>query len=158
MRAILNERFPIWSWEIIKEEFIGTHYVKVHGRLSIVDNGIPRHYDGLAAHRITIAKGKTGADPRDFKNISGDLKSANTDCFKVAVNRLCNVADDVYKKIVEDYELTENQRIEIRDLHIQLPRSESDKIRNLIANGDITSVNYDASIKKIKSMLDDASS
>ena len=52
MRYMLNQYYPVWSWEIIKYEFIGDKYISVHGRLTISDNGITRHFDSTAAHRI----------------------------------------------------------------------------------------------------------
>jgi hypothetical protein len=58
MRNKLNEHYPIWSWEITKYEIIGDVYIAVHGRLSIADRGIARHFDSIAAHRIAkSAKG-----------------------------------------------------------------------------------------------------
>ena len=104
MRKILNDNFPIWSWEIMKYELLGDKVIVVHGRLTISDEGVVRHYDSIAAHRIAVSK-STG----DYVDISNDLKSANTDAFKVATNRLCNVADDVYRKQVKDIELSAKQ-------------------------------------------------
>ena len=102
MRHLLNMHYPIWKWEIIKYEFIGDQAIAVHGRLTIIDNGIDRHFDSVDAHRI--ASGQKG-----YVDIGNDLKSANTDCFKVAVNRLCNIADDVYRKRIEDISLETKQ-------------------------------------------------
>ena len=52
MRALLNEHFPIWSWEIIKYEVLGDVEIIVHGRLTIADEGLPRNFDAVASHRI----------------------------------------------------------------------------------------------------------
>ena len=52
MRHLLNMHYPIWKWEIIKYEFVGTEAIAVHGRLTISDNGIERHFDSIDAHRI----------------------------------------------------------------------------------------------------------
>ena len=93
MRKVLNQEFPVWSWEVQKYEFIGDKAIAVHGRLTVVDNGIVRHFESVAAHRVAISK-KDG----NYTDLGNDLKSAVTDCFKVCVNRLCNVADDVYRK------------------------------------------------------------
>ena len=40
MRHLLNQHYPIWKWDIIKHEFIGDQAISVHGRLTIIDNGI----------------------------------------------------------------------------------------------------------------------
>ena len=95
MRKMLNDYFPIWSWEIIKYEFIGDKAISVHGRLNILDNGVPRSFDAVAAHRVAISKKDGG-----YVDLGNDLKAANSDCFKVACNRLCNIADDIYRKAI----------------------------------------------------------
>ena len=145
MRYLLNENYPGWSWEIIKYEFIGDKAISVHGRLKIIDSGLPRTYDSIAAHRIAVSK-STG----DYVDISNDLKSANTDAFKVAVNRLCNIADDVYRKQVADISLSEKQLEEIDMLLRQIESDEyTSKINDLIDNKSINSSNYDATIKRL---------
>ena len=102
MRHLLNLHYPIWKWEIIKYEFIGDKAISVHGRLTIIDNGVERHFDSIDAHRVA-------SNEKGYVDIGNDLKSANTDCFKVAVNRLCNIADDVYRKRIEDITLSDKQ-------------------------------------------------
>ena len=102
MRHLLNQHCPVWKWEIIKYDFIGDQAISVHGRLTIIDNGIERHFDSVDAHRIA-------SNEKGYVDIGNDLKSANTDCFKVAVNRLCNIADDVYRKRIENISLDAKQ-------------------------------------------------
>ena len=68
MRAMLSEHFPVWSWEIVKYEFIGDKAISVHGRLMIEDNGVLRSFDAVASHRI--AKNAKG-----YVNISNDIKN-----------------------------------------------------------------------------------
>ena len=105
MRKILNDNFPIWSWEIMKYELLGDKVIVVHGRLTISDEGVVRHYDSIAAHRIAVST-KNG----NYVDLGNDLKSANSDCFKVAVNRLCNIADDIYRKQIKDVSLSDKQK------------------------------------------------
>ena len=143
MRALLNEHFPIWSWEIIKYEVLGDVEIIVHGRLTIADEGLPRNFDAVASHRI--AKNQKG-----YVNISNNLKSANTDAFKVAVNRLCNIADDVYRKQLVDYNLIEEQKTEIDNILADIGNDElSDKIKDEVDSLGINSQNYKATIKKL---------
>ena len=104
MRTVLNEAFPIWSWEVQKYEFIEDKAIAVHGRLTVEDNGVTRHFESVAAHRIVISQ-KSG----NYADLGNDLKSAVTDCFKVCVNRLCNICDDIYRKQV----LTSSQILEV---------------------------------------------
>ena len=145
MRKLLNDNFGVWSWEIVKYEFLGDKSIVVHGRLTISDQGVVRHYDSVAAHRIAVSK-STG----DYVDISNDLKSANTDAFKVAVNRLCNIADDVYRKQVVDISLSERQ---LEEIDLLLRQIEDDsytaKINELIDGKAINNRNYDATIKRL---------
>jgi len=104
MRWRLNQHYPIWSWEVIKYETLGDKAIVVHGRLKIIDEGVPRSFDSVAAHRIAQARSGAG-----YVDLGNDLKAANSDAFKVAVNRLCNVADDVYRKQYIDKTLSQNQ-------------------------------------------------
>ena len=104
MRWRLNQHYPIWSWEVIKYETLGDKAIVVHGRLKVMDEGVPRSFDSVAAHRIAVARSGGG-----YVDLGNDLKAANSDAFKVAVNRLCNVADDVYRKQYIDKTLSELQ-------------------------------------------------
>jgi hypothetical protein len=149
MRQLLNENYPIWNWEVIKYEFLGDAWIVVHGKLTIVDGGVQRSFDALASHRI-MKKKTDGA----YVDIGNDIKSANTDCFKVAVNRLCNISDDVYRKRVEDISLSDEQ---IKEIGIYLD-SVDDAIKSKISKGiegqTINSTNFDATVRKLKSIID----
>ena len=146
MRAMLNENFPVWNWEIKKYEILGDVEIIVHGKLTVVDEGIPRNFEAIASHRI--AKNAKG-----YVNISNNLKSANTDAFKVAVNRLCNIADDVYRKQVVDYNLDDKQREHIEEILSGIADNElTDKIRDEVDSLGINSQNYKATIMKLNKM------
>jgi hypothetical protein len=149
MRDILNKQFPIWNWEVLKYEFLGDAWIVVHGKLTILDNGIKRSFDSLASHRIM--KKKTDGS---YVDIGNDIKSANTDCFKVAVNRLCNISDDVYRKRVEDISLSEDQ-LSVIEIHLEsVDNATKSKIKSGIENQTINSKNFDATLRKIKSIID----
>ena len=147
MRHLLNMHYPIWKWEIIKHEFVGTEAIAVHGRLTIVDNGIARHFDSIDAHRIA-------SNAKGYVDIGNDLKSANTDCFKVAVNRLCNIADDVYRKRIEDISLSDKQLSKIEG---KLKKLKDEglikKIKVGIESMTINKTNFDATVRKIDSYI-----
>ena len=66
MRNQLNAHYPIWKWRIIKYEFIGDKVISLHGRLTIVDHGIERHFDSVAAHRIA-------SNERGYVDLGNDL-------------------------------------------------------------------------------------
>jgi hypothetical protein len=145
MRLMLNEAYPIWSWEVQKYEFIGDKAIAVHGRLTIVDSGIVRHFESCAAHRVAISK-KTG----DYIDLGNDLKSAVTDCFKVCVNRLTNIADDIYRK---QY-LNSKQILSIEH---KLAEVEDAGIRGKVVRGikakTITAVNLEGTLTKLTEII-----
>ena len=147
MRHLLNLHYPIWKWDIIKYEFIGDKSIAVHGRLTIVDNGVERHFDSIDAHRIA-------SNDKGYVDIGNDLKSANTDCFKVAVNRLCNIADDVYRKRIEDITLSTEQRNNIKSkLKAIKDKASVVRIEAGIEKMTINSTNYDATMRKIETLI-----
>ncbi len=143
MRHMLNLYFPLWKWEIIKYEFIGDKSIAVHGRLTIMDNGVERHFDAIDAHRVA-------SNEKGYVDIGNDLKSANTDCFKVAVNRLCNVADDVYRKRIEDISLDDE---EIKSIKVKLKMVKDKKVVSKIEKSIdsmlINKKNMDATMRRL---------
>lgn len=145
MRLMLNERFPVWSWEVQKYEFMGDKAIAVHGRLTIVDNGVIRYFESIAAHRIAVSQ-KTG----NYVDLGNDLKSAVTDCFKVCVNRLTNIADDVYRK---QY-LTSAQISQIED---RLAEIMDAGIRGKVVRGikgkTINAVNLEGTLTKLDNII-----
>ena len=143
MRNQLNAHYPIWKWEIIKYEFIGDKVISLHGRLTIVDHGIERHFDSVAAHRIA-------SNTKGYVDLGNDLKAANSDCFKVAVNRLCNIADDVYRKIIPDLTLSQDQKEKILGLIDGMNSATVGNVKAGIEGLEINSLNYDATIRKLE--------
>jgi len=138
MRWCLNKHYPIWSWEIIKYETLGDKAIVVHGRLRIMDEGVPRSFDSVAAHRIAVSRSGSG-----YVDLGNDLKAANSDAFKVAVNRLCNVADDVYRKQYVDKALSQEQVDMLMTALSQLEISEAKKVDNAFKDGKINKDNFD---------------
>jgi len=143
MRNQLNSHYPIWKWEIIKYEFIGDKAISLHGRLTIVDHGIERHFDSVAAHRIA-------SNSKGYVDLGNDLKAANSDCFKVAVNRLCNIADDVYRKIIPDLTLSDGQKEKILGLIDGMNSATVGNVKAGMEGLEINSLNYEATIRKLE--------
>lgn len=98
LRRELNKHFPIWSWTEGSVQFIGAEWAIVSGELIINDNGIIRKFYSVGAARIQFKKNMPHT-PENVVDIDKNVASANTNAFKRAVNRLCNIADDVYKKL-----------------------------------------------------------
>ena len=145
MRNQLNSHYPIWKWEIIKYEFIGDKVISLHGRLTIMDHGIERHFDSVAAHRIAT-------NQKGYVDLGNDLKAANSDCFKVAVNRLCNIADDVYRKVIPDLTLSDEQKKEINKACDGCKDVTMDAVMEGMKNLSINSTNYEATIKRLEQL------
>ncbi len=145
MRWCLNKHYPIWSWEIIKYETLGDKAIVVHGRLRIMDEGVPRSFDSVAAHRIAVSRSGSG-----YVDLGNDLKAANSDAFKVAVNRLCNVADDVYRKQYIDRSLTDKQFEKVISVMSQMNTEDADKVKAALEYGTINKDNYNKVLSKLK--------
>ena len=145
MRSLADEYFPGWSWEIIKSDALGSEAYVVHGRLTWYDNGVIRKGDMVAAHRIQKLVGTN-----KFSDVGNDIKSANTDCMKKAFNMFMNIADDVYKKQIEDPELSDNQRKELLDLATNINKEYKEDIINKIDIGKITTMNFKAAKAKLE--------
>lgn len=108
MRNQLNRHYPIWSWELDEVQFLGGEWVWCRGHLSIVEEGITRKFGSVGATRVQFRKGSDHV-PANIVDIDKNVASANTDAFKRAVNRLCNVCDDVYRKQILE-PLSENDK------------------------------------------------
>ena len=153
MRHILNKNFPIWSWEIKGYELLGDQWIIVQGRLTIEESGVVRYFDALASHRI--AKSRQSGD---YVDIGNDLKSANSDCFKVAVNRLCNIADDVYRKQIKDINLSSRDISKLDDYCKKLSELGLDdmsrKVQQGIDSKTINKSNLSSSFIKLDSLIE----
>jgi hypothetical protein len=86
------------------------------------------------------------------------MKSANSDCFKVAVNRLCNIADDVYRKQIKDLTLNSKDISILDDRCKKLSELGEDavanKVQESIDNGKINKSNLNASCMKLDSIIE----
>lgn len=145
MRWRLNQHYPVWSWEVVKYETLGDKAIVVHGRLKIMDEGVPRSFDSVAAHRIAVARSGSG-----YVDLGNDLKAANSDAFKVAVNRLCNVADDVYRKQYVDKTLSELQYNELTEFMATLSDANAKRVGEALESGKINKDNYHRVMSKLK--------
>jgi hypothetical protein len=151
MRNKLNEIYPIWSWEAVGSgvQFIGAEWAVVTAELVVVDNGIPRKFFSPGAARIQFKKGSPHT-PENVVDIDKNLASANTNAFKRACNRLVNIADDVYKKHIEDLTLTPKQIEEVEELIKDLDIKYQESVRMAIEDGILNTKNLDNAINKIK--------
>ena len=160
MRHQLSEHFPNWSWLPAGDtpvQFLGSEWVIVSGNLVINDNGVQRNFFSPGAQRIMFKKGQPHT-AENVVDIDKNIGAANTNGFKRAVNRLCNISDDVYRKQILD--LGENELAMIADVFENLLVNDSkneDKIRKtqtdyntLIKAGRINVTNYLDAIDNLK--------
>ena len=145
MREVADKEFPGWSWTIQKTEVLGAEAYVVHGRLKWFDEGIWREGDMCAAHRIQKQRGGEA-----FVDIGNDVKASNTDCIKKAFNMYLNIADDVYRNQVEDFELSDEQKDEIIQLAASVDEDKLNQITQLVNDKTIHNGNYNSSIAKLK--------
>lgn len=148
MKYIADKEYTGWSWEILKTEAIGTEAWLVHGRLKYYDCGIWRTGDMVAAHRIQTKRGSDGS----YVDIGNDIKAANTDCMKKAFNVYLNVADDVYKNLIET-DLSDKEKEVITKMAVNTKYN--DDILEKIKDGIINKSNYKSSIAKLKRLIGD---
>tara|TARA_R100001082_G_scaffold110781_1_gene91749 strand:- start:317 stop:925 length:609 start_codon:yes stop_codon:yes gene_type:complete len=144
MKKIANEEFPGWSWTIINTEVLGTEAYVVHGRLKWFDNGLWREGDMVAAHRIQKKRGST----TEYVEIGNDIKSANTDCLKKALNVYMDIAADVYRS--DDPSLDDDQIDELKSIALRVSEEQFNKVQIFVEDGTINSGNYKASKAKLE--------
>jgi len=155
MRSELSKNFPSWSWLPAGNNpvmMIGSEWVIVTGNLMVNDNGNQRNMFMPGAARIQYAKGK----PHTIENLvdlDNNVASANTYAFKRAVNRLCNIADDVYRK--QDLDLTDQQIDKLKNLLKEFNVSEDIKriIRGHVASGRINNITFDNEYSQLENDL-----
>jgi len=110
MDECLDKHFPGWSWKKAGGlQFLGSEYVVADGELFIIDEKllafgiIPpyRVYWGSGAARIQYKSNKPHI-PENLVDIDKNVKAANTNAKKVAINRLTGIGDDIYGKRIEE--------------------------------------------------------
>jgi hypothetical protein len=155
MRKMLNDLYPDWTWTVISYDLVEDKQsqkycaVSVHGRLTVTDlNGKVRHYDSIAAHQVATLR-----DSGAYSDIGNDMKAANTDAFKVAINRLCNVADDVYRKAVLNIEQLDT----LESLLLQTPTGIQRKVIKGIVDKEINPITFEATVLKLDSIISEQS-
>lgn len=147
MRQVLNDNFPIWNWEVISYEIFGPpqmpDYVCVHGRLTINDNGAERYFDALAANQVKYMR-----DTSVTVDLGNDMKSANTQAFKLACNRLCNISDDVYRKSV----LSDEQLDTIEGMIGELDMATKKRVMESIGDHKINPGTFSNTVEKLNKL------
>ena len=156
MRRQLSHHFPNWSWipsPDIPVQFLGSEWIIVAGSLIVDDLGEKRTFFSPGGTRIQFKKGQ----PHTADNvidIDKQLGAANANAFKRAVNRLCNIADDVYRK--QDLDLTEQQVNQLRTLlgkFQDLPNEMVSRVKVLVQTGKINKNNFDTQYVQLENEI-----
>jgi hypothetical protein len=127
MRDKLDQYFPGWSWEGMPVTLIGVEWILCQGHLQVLDKDLLelslltggavspyRRFHGTGAGRIQF-KRDAPHTANNVVDIDKNMKSGNSSAFKVAINRLCRIGDDVYRKRLDEEgagtleEVTESQ-------------------------------------------------
>jgi muramoyltetrapeptide carboxypeptidase LdcA involved in peptidoglycan recycling len=122
--------------------------------LEIIDEGVPRKFFSPGAARVQFKRGSPHT-PENVVDIDKNVASANTNAFKRAINRLTNFGDDIYRKQVEDLELTDGNIEVLNNLIGRLDDIDiTDKIMNAINNGEIHRSNIDKTVQYLRKQIE----
>ena len=109
-----------------------------------------REFFSPGSARVQFKRGK----PHTAENvidIDKNLASANTNAFKRAVNRLGNIADDVYRK--QDLTLSDEDVELLEEKMEKLSDEWKDKIMNMVDNGEVIKPDLEKVINRIEQII-----
>lgn len=150
MRNQLTKEYPGWSWSAAGDnpvQFLGAEWVIVTGVLRLEDNGIMREFFSPGSARVQFKRGKPHTAEYVI-DIDKNLASANTNGFKRAINRLGNIADDVYRK--QDLTLSDEDVEKLEEMMEGLSEEWKDKIMQSVLNGEVIKPD----LKKVMNRID----
>jgi len=109
MLAELEAEFPFSSWVPAHDPLIGEDAVYVGGILEIIDLAMYKYLVsmGIPPERADFKRRWYGAGASKIKklrsgkplNENNDIKAANTEAVKYAINRATHIGDDTYKRM-----------------------------------------------------------
>jgi len=155
MRNELTKEYPAWSWSPAGDnpvQFLGAEWVIVTGVLRVNDNGVMREFFSPGSARVQFKRGKPHT-AENVVDIDKNLASANTNGFKRAVNRLGNIADDVYRK--QDLTLSDTDIEELEKKMAGLSEEWKDKIMQSILNGEVIKPDLKKVINRIDQLINE---
>ena len=155
MRNQLTKEYPVWSWSAAGKQpvqFLGSEWVIVSGVLRIEDNGVMREFFSPGSARIQFKRGKPHTSEYVI-DIDKNLASANTNGFKRAVNRLGNIADDVYRK--QDLTLSDEDIEKLEKKMEGLSEGWKDKIMQSVLSGEVVKPDLKKVINRIDQLINE---
>ena len=160
LRSKLNEEYPLWSWSPAGSnpvQFLGAEWVVVSGTLRIDEDGFTKEFFSPGAARLHY-KGNSERTLNNIIDTDHSVGSANTNGLKRAINRLTNIADDVYRKQMIDPSLDVDEIEMIESMMEELDDDTKNRIRDGIENWTINKTNLKRAIEKIESDIIEARS
>lgn len=176
LRHKLNEHFPMWSWEAAGNtpQLLGAEWILVSAELSVIDAGVRRSFFSVGAARIQYkacrcrdgnngyplpdcqtcaGTGSLPHTPENIVDVDKNAGAATTNCFKRAVNRLCNVCDDVYRKVVEDLTMSTDQSDAVMAVANQLGDTTIEYVLAKMDSWEINTTNWQDWVEKLNEAL-----
>jgi len=110
MRESLDKHFPGWSWKSAAPlQFLGSEWVVAPVELGVIDENLLvftisppiSWFYGCGSARIQYKSGKPHV-AENIIDIDKNVKAANSNALKVAINRLTHIGDDIYGKRIEE--------------------------------------------------------
>ena len=155
MRNELTKEYPAWSWSPAGDnpvQFLGAEWVIVTGVLRVNDNGVMREFFSPGSARVQFKRGKPHT-AENVVDVDKNLASANTNGFKRAVNRLGNIADDVYRK--QDLTLSDEDIEKLEEKMEGLSEEWKDKIMKSVLNGEVVKPDLKKVINRIDQLINE---
>ena len=153
MRNELTKEYPGWSWSPAGDnpvQFLGAEWVIVTGVLRLEDNGIMREFFSPGSARVQFKRGKPHTAEYVI-DIDKNLASANTNGFKRAINRLGNIADDVYRK--QDLTLSDIDIEKLEKKMEGLSDEWKDKIMQSVLDGEVIKPDLEKVLNRIDQLI-----
>jgi len=153
MRNELTKEYPGWSWSPAGDnpvQFLGAEWVIVTGVLRLEDNGIMREFFSPGSARVQFKRGKPHTAEHVI-DIDKNLASANTNGFKRAINRLGNIADDVYRK--QDLTLSDIDIEKLEKKMEGLSDEWKDKIMQSVLDGEVIKPDLEKVLNRIDQLI-----
>ena len=154
LRNQLNKHFPTWSWIPAGDnsvQFLGSEWIIVTGNLVIDDHGVKRTFMSPGSARVMF-KSNMPHTAENVIDIDKNIAAANTNAFKRAVNRLCNIADDVYRKTESEWMTEEQEKMLKKMLDAGYDHISYTKLKK--AKETTTPLNFDERYRLLKARLE----
>jgi hypothetical protein len=181
MRSMANENYGFYNFEykdmtiiytkvtvpqvfkgkLYTTEISSPEWILFVGELVFIDEGVPRRFAGTGGSRVQYKKGEVHT-PDNIVDIDKQIKAARTNALKDAINRAMNIADDVYKKEIDEYcsdkEIASFQVLLNQAINLKLlSKAQVDAAKELIAEDYPPKLMYDRMVKKINELIKEVS-